>query len=29
VSRIPSIAKARRLLGWRPRVRLEEMLPES
>jgi UDP-apiose/xylose synthase len=27
VVRIPSIAKARRLLGWRPRVRLDEMLP--
>lgn len=25
--RIPSIAKARRLLGWRPRVRLDDMLP--
>ena len=27
VVRIPSIARARRLLGWRPRVRLGEMLP--
>ena len=27
VVRIPSIAKARRLLGWRPRVRLDQMLP--
>ena len=25
--RIPSVAKAERLLGWRPRVRLAEMLP--
>jgi len=27
VIRIPSIVKARRLLGWRPSVRLAEMLP--
>jgi UDP-apiose/xylose synthase len=26
-ARIPSVAKAERLLGWRPRVRLAEMLP--
>ena len=27
VVRIPSIARARRLLGWRPRLRLDQMLP--
>ena len=27
IGRIPSITRARRLLGWRPRARLAEMLP--